>query len=291
MRRFATWLLVAAVVALGVVAAFDALRSEEVVAREPPQPPPTTTTTTVQGLTGQAGPAAARLREARVAGVLTYADDDCRLSAVSLPDLEPVRAPSFEMCRPLTGSNGLGTVDGDVVWAGLGYGSVQVVVGKEMLGREISRWLSGPGAERRGPFRAVQAVALGSGQRVIVLAESTADPSERVLVVVEDGRVVHVQPPWVVGEVNFLRPSPLGTYFALLGPDGVRLFDRDASPLALPAAARDPKAVAWSPDERWAALATEDAVYVFPAEAPYDLMVRVPLGVRDLDWGGLERRT
>ena len=96
MRRIATWLLVAAVVALGVVAAFDALQSEEVVAREPPPPTRTATTATVQGLTGQAGPAAARLRDAHVAGVLTYADDDCRLSAVSLPDLEPVRAPLSE---------------------------------------------------------------------------------------------------------------------------------------------------------------------------------------------------
>jgi hypothetical protein len=287
MRRIATWLLVAAVVALGVVAAFDALRSEEVTAREPR---PQTTTAPIQGLTGQAGPAAARLREARVAGVLTYADDDCRLSAVSLPDLEPVRAPSFEMCRPLTDSSGLGTVDGDVVWAGLGYGAVQVVVSGRMLRREISRWLSPPGAPRSGPFRAVQAVALGP-ERVIVLAESTADPAERVLVLVENGRVIHVQPPWVVRDARFMRPSPLGAYFALFGPDGVRLFDRNASPLALPAAARDPQAVAWSPNERWTALATEDAVYVFPSEAPYDPMVRVPLGVRDLDWGGLERRS
>jgi hypothetical protein len=240
-------------------------------------------------LTGQAGPAAARLREAGVAGVLTYADDDCRLSAVSLPDFEPARAPSFEMCRPLTDSGGLGTVEGDVVWAGLGYGSVQVVVSKQMLGREISRWLSGL-ALARDPFRAVQAGALGP-DRVIVLAESTADPAERVLVLVENGRVINVQPPWVVLEARFMRPSPLGTYFALLGPDGVRLFDRDARPLALPAAARNPQTVAWSPDDRWAALATEDAVYVFPAEAPYDPMVRVPLRVRDLDWGGLERRS
>src|SRR5688500_5708288 len=287
MRRIATLLLVAAVFALGVVAAFDALRGEEVVAREPP---PQTTMAAVEGLTGQTGPSAARLREARVAGVLTYADDDCRLSAVSLPDLEPVRAPSFEMCRPLTDSSGLGTVDGDVVWAGLGYGAVQVVVAKEMLGRAISRWLSGPAAARRGPFRAVQAVALGPA-RAIVLAESSADPTERVLVVVENGRVILVQPRWVVREARFIRPSPLGTYFALFGPDGVRLFDRNAAPLALPAAPRDPKAVAWSPDDRWAALATEGAVYVFRAAAPYDPMVRVPLDVRDLDWGGLERRS
>jgi hypothetical protein len=286
MRKIATWLLVAAVVALGVVAAFDALRSKEVVAREPPPP---TTTAAIQGLTGQAGPAAARLREARVAGVLTYADDDCRLSAVSLPDLEPARAPSFEMCRPLSDSSGLGTVDGDVVWAGLGYGATQVVLSGKLLRREIARWLSGPGVPD-GPFRAVQAVALGT-DRVLVLAEAAADPAVRVLALVEDGRVIFVQPPWVVGEVNFMRPSPLGAYFALFGPDGVRLFDRNATPLALPAAAREPKAVAWSPDEQWAALATDDAVYVFPAEAPYDPMVRVPLGVRDLDWGGLERRS
>ncbi len=285
MRRIATWLLVGAVAALGVAAAVDALRGDVEPVREA-RPPETTTTT--PDLTGQAGPAAARLRDARITGVLTYADDDCRLRAVSLPDLEPARAPSFEMCRPLTDSSGLGTVDGDVVWAGLGYGAVQVVVSRETLGREISRWLAGPAAERRGPFRAVQAVGLGP-DRLVVLADSTVDPTERVLVLLEHGRVILVQPRWVVREARFMRPSPLGTYFALFGPDGVRLFDRNAGPLALPAAARDPQAVAWSPDERWTALATEDAVYVFPSEAPYDPMVRVPLAVRDLDWGGAER--
>ena len=289
MRRIATWLLVGAVAALGFAAAVDALRGDvETVTELQPQPPPTTTT--VPGLTGQSGPAAARLRDARVTGVLTYADADCRLSALSLPDLEPVRAPSFEMCRPLTDSGGLGAVDGNVVWAGSGAGAMQVVVSRETLGREIRRRLGGPAAARRGPFRAVQAVALGA-ERLVVLADSTADPAERVLVLVEDGRVIFVQPRWVVRDARFVRPSPLGTYFALFGPDGVRLFDRNADPLALPAAARGPQAVTWSPDERWTALATEDAVYVFPSEAPYDPMVRVPLGVRDLDWGGAERRS
>ena len=85
MRRIATWLLVGAVAALGFAAAVDALRGDVETVREArPQP----TTTPVPGLTGRAGPAADRLREARVTGVLTYADDDCRLSAVSLPDLK-----------------------------------------------------------------------------------------------------------------------------------------------------------------------------------------------------------
>jgi hypothetical protein len=286
MRRIATWLLVGAVAALGVVAAVDALRGEEAVVRE--SGPPTTTTAATRGLTGPAGPAAARLRDAGVSGVLTYADDDCRLNAVSLPELDPARAPSFEMCRPLTDSGGLGTNDGDVVWAGLGYGVTQVVVSRETLGQEIARWLSSPEAVESGGYRAVQAVALGA-DRAVVLAESIDRPDERVLALLEDGRVIYVQPRWVVREARFLRPSPQGAYFALFDPDGVRLFDHDASPLALPAAAREPQTVAWSPDERWAALATEDAVYVFPAEAPYDPMVRVPLRVRDLDWGGAER--
>jgi len=286
MRRIATWLLVGAVAALGVVAAVDALRGEEAVVRE--SGPPTTTTAATRGLTGPAGPAAARLRDAGVSGVLTYADDNCRLNAVSLPELDPARAPSFEMCRPLTDSGGLGTNDGDVIWAGLGYGVTQVVVSRETLGQEIARWLSSPEAVESGGYRAVQAVALGA-DRAVVLAESIDRPDERVLALLEDGRVIYVQPRWVVREARFLRPSPQGAYFALFDPDGVRLFDHDASPLALPAAAREPQTVAWSPDERWAALATEDAVYVFPAEAPYDPMVRVPLRVRDLDWGGAER--
>jgi hypothetical protein len=281
MRRNATWLLVGAVTALAVVAAFDALRGSETVVRES-NPAPTTT-----AAASLAGPAAARLHDARVTGVLTYADDECRLSAVSLPDLEPAPAPSFEMCRPLTDSGGLGTVDGDVVWAGLGYGTMQVVLSREMLAQEISRWLSGPGSEATGVFRALQAVDLGDA-RAVVLAERAGLPDERVLALVEERRVIHVQPDWVVRGARFLRPSPQGTYFALFGPDGVRLFDRDATPLALPAAARDPQALAWSPDERWAALATEQAVYVFPAEAPYDPMVRVPLAVRDLSWGAAE---
>lgn len=281
MRRIATWLLVGAVAALGVVAAFDALRGSETAVREP-RPAPTTT-----AAPDLAGPAAARLRDAGVTGVLTYADDECRLSAVTLPDLELAPAPSFEMCRPLPDSGGLGTIDGDVVWAGLGYRTVQVVVSRETLAQQISRWLSGPGPEASLAFRAVQAVDLGDA-RAAVLAERTGAPGERVLALVEEGRVIHVQPDRVVRRARSLRPSPQGTYFALFGPDGVRLFDRDATPLALPAAARDPQTLAWSPDERWAALATRQALYVFPAEAPYDPMVRVPLAVRDLAWGAAE---
>src|SRR5207342_3900180 len=81
--------------------------------------------------------AVSQLREAGVTGTLTYSDEDCRLHAVTLPDLEPAHAPPFEMCEPYTGAGGIGAYDGDVVWSGLGYQTVQVVLSKEELSRAI----------------------------------------------------------------------------------------------------------------------------------------------------------
>jgi hypothetical protein len=97
-------------------------------------------------------------------------------------------------------------------------------------------------------------------------------------------RVVFAQPGWVVRDARFLRPSPTGTYFAAVGGDEVLWFDRNAVPLPLPAAVRSPRTIAWSPDERWTAIATEESVYVFPSARPEVPVVRVPLSVRDLDW-------
>lgn len=100
-----------------------------------------------------------------------------------------------------------------------------------------------------------------------------------------------MHPDWEIGAAQSIRPSPGGRYYALLGSDplGAQVFMRDGHAAGVPDRIPTARAVAWSPDERWTALATEDAVYVFPSEAPYDPMVRVPLAVHDLDWGGAER--
>jgi hypothetical protein len=276
-RRTATWLLVGAVAALGVAAAVDALRGEERVERA------VAPSRTVAGLVGEPEQAVRQLRSAGVTGVLTYSDEECRLHAVSLPELEPVRAPSFEMCRPATAAGELGVVDGDVVWAGLGFGTVQVMLSEEELGPQVSRWLNAGQPDEAQGFRAIQAVALGE-ERVAVLAESTYEPRERVLALVEGDRVVFVQPRWVIRAARSLRPSPNGRYFAAFTPDGLLWFDRDADPLAFPAVVRGPRAVTWSPDDSWTALATAESVYVFRSDRPDDRIVRIPLAVRDLDW-------
>jgi hypothetical protein len=281
-RRWGTWLLVVALAGLGVAATLDAFMGDGEPPRRAGRP-----TTTAPLLARQPELAVSQLREAGVRGVLTFSDDDCRLHAVSLPELEPVRAPSFEMCRPLTSTGGLGAVDGEVVWSGLGYGTVQVVLSQERLSRAIRAGLGMEEAEDAG-FRAVQAVSLDD-ERYVVLADSTYQPRERVVAAFEGERVSFVHPRWLVGDARAVRTSPRGGYYALLGEEwlagiGSPIFSRDGRQVGGPDGIPRPHAVAWSPDERWTALATDESVYVFPTEDPERLVVRIPLAVRDLDW-------
>jgi hypothetical protein len=279
-QRWGTWLLVVALAGLGLAATVDALVGDE---ESPPRA--ARATTTVPLLARQPELAISQLREAAIEGVLTYSDEECRLHAVSLPELKPQRAPSFEMCRPLTSTGGLGAVDGDVVWSGLGYGTVQVVLSKERLSRAIRVGLGMRADEVSAGFRAAQAVSLG-GERYVVLADSTYEPRERVLASFDGARATFVHPRWWVGDARAVRPSPQGGYYALLGDDwvGSPIFSRDGRRLTLPEEMPDPHAIAWSPDERWTALATDESVYLYPTEDPEQLVVRIPLPVRDLDW-------
>ena len=216
--------------------------------------------------------------------MLTYSDEECKLHAVSLPDLRPVRAPSFEMCRPAMASGGLGTVDGDVVWAGLGYGTFQVVLSKEELGRELTRLLSSPGGHPDLGFRAVQAVALDD-ERTVVLADSTYVP-RGPLPRLAAPRARRPRPAHVADPGRALPQAQ--PHRRLLRVDGsagaLGWFDRDADPLELPDSVQRPHAIAWSADERWTALATAKSVYVFPSVRPDELIVRIPLAVNDFAW-------
>lgn len=279
MRKIGTGVVVAALAALGLVAAVDALLGADASSL------PARQTTTAPLLARQPELAVAQLREAGVSGQLTFSDEECRLHAVSLPELRPVRAPSFEMCRPVTSTGGLGAVDGDVVWSGLGYGAVQVVLSDEQLSRAIRVGLEIPAEDVGAGFRALQAVSLGD-ERYVVLADSTYEPRERVLAEFDGTRATLVHPRRWVGEASAVRPSPQGGYYALLGEGwvGSPIFASDGRRLTLPQEMPDPHAIAWSPDERWTALATDESVYVYPTEDPERLVVRIPLPVRDLDW-------
>jgi hypothetical protein len=93
MRRWPTWLLVGALVALGSVAVADALRGggeREVVSSNPtPTPPPAVTTVPLE-------PASPTM-----SGVLYYsnAEHRCRLEGVIMPGLDAARSPRLGSCR------------------------------------------------------------------------------------------------------------------------------------------------------------------------------------------------
>src|SRR5918995_4611207 len=161
MRRLTTALVVAAVVGVGVAAAVDALSEK----RAP-----------------EAGPRRELvdvLRDAGVRGTLTYSDEACRLHAIRLPSLRAARAPTIESCEPHVPTGGIGTWKGDVVWAGFGYQTVQIVLSKKDLTRGLARL----GWRVTGGYRAHQAVSLAGGWYAV-----HAFPETDVLAFVRGGR-------------------------------------------------------------------------------------------------------
>jgi hypothetical protein len=272
MNRLATGLLVFGLLAVGLAAVVDALRGggheRPASAVETVDEPPATV---------------AALTAAGVRGTLTYSDDHCRLHAVRLPALTRSPAPTYTMCEPVTPSGGLIAWKGNVVWSGLGFHTVQVVLSRADMTAAVrhdpqSAELAFAGA---GPYEATQVVALG-GERFAVVLDHQRAPWERLLGVFEGGQLVDLR-LGIVGPDDLVRPSPRGTYFALIRPQDVQVFRSAGGQMSLPHASR-PHAVAWSPDDRWTALATRYSIYVFPTARPSET-VRIPLSVRDLDWG------
>src|ERR687892_1350648 len=146
MRRLPTGLLVAAVAVLAAAAAVDALRDgSEPTRRTPPE----------DARAPERAAAVDALRTAGATGTLVYSDAGCRLHALRLPSLRPAPASRIQRCEPHIPTDGIGTFEGDVVWAGLGAGVVQIVLSREELSRAVRR---STGLE--GPHRAVQAVPL-----------------------------------------------------------------------------------------------------------------------------------
>jgi hypothetical protein len=104
MARFGTWLVVAAIGLLGLVAAVDALRGGEEV--RPAADVSTEPTTTEQQQTDTAGPleqmtraAVEDLTEEGIEGELVLSDSSCRVRSVVLPSLEERPAPIANGCR------------------------------------------------------------------------------------------------------------------------------------------------------------------------------------------------
>jgi hypothetical protein len=284
MRGRSTWLLLAALIGLGVVAALDALRGGD---GEPERVGGVATTSP-----------AADLRRADVRGVLYFtirSENGCRLRALALPSLQDAASFELEWCGfdvspegtvasgPPCGGRG-GHVDvfgtpedppatfagcapawkpnGDLTFIRHG----DVVTPTDVLVRDaarVARFALGEGSRL-----AVQQLAWLSDVRLAAVVSTRAVVSH-VVVMVEDGRPVS-EPIFTAAGATIHVSQNGREIFVGGGRDfGFQVFDRrgafvSGSRFSFP----DVAAVADSPDGRWIALARPNNVCIYPVIEP-----------------------
>jgi hypothetical protein len=277
-----TALLIAAVVALGIAATVDALRSDE--GKKPPAPATSSTSP------------AADLRRADASGVLYAAvrmGNRCRLRALRLPDLSTAASFTSEFCEFDVNAAGEVVVGppcpGDGVRVQVIAGSSRafpgcapawtphgrltfvldgdVVSGDELVIRDATRFArKALGDESR---LAVRQLAWLTEERVAVVV-ATRNLARAVIVVVEGDRAVS-EPIRMEAEANVGVSNDSQEIFVGGGEGGfgVQVFNRHG---AFVSASRfdfaDVAAVAESPDGRFFAVARPDNVCIYEEADP-----------------------
>jgi hypothetical protein len=316
MRRWATWVLVGGLTALGAVAAADALRGS-------PQAAPNAGATISVPLIPRNEPAASAM-----SGVLYYSDADqgCRLRGIRLPGLQDASAPALESCRFSLAPDGKFGLPGDADWSPLG-GTYARQDGKLIeLGSPAShQTLHFPG--RAPAFKPDGTFTYVRGNDVVEW--TTACPRDaglftlpgdnatarcrRIVARVRSGLVrnlawltnkrmalitrasgyrltiresrLHVSTGAPGHRISDLQASPRGSFVSVRVGDRLLVLGADGRPVALPpfVAARS---IAWSPDERWTAVATQNSVFLFRTNAGEARIRRLPIVAGDLGWRG-----
>jgi hypothetical protein len=287
--RLPTWLIVAGVGALIVLAAADAIRPHGELSAAP------TTTVPMPRVRGMflfpgpgCDPVAVRLPRALAEHPPRLADcggfvwsADGTLAARCHGEVTNVYGPQMETlgrlagCAPAWRPDGVLSVirDGDLVTARR-HGRPQVFLSRDALADELKRevgsgyqlsevaWIDPQtfAAIVRGPRRWQQALVVGSRDRL-------------ELIVPERGQRISSITVSPLGKLAFAR-NQLGREFVML--------DRSGRELALPRIA-NVRALAWSPDERWVALATRTTTSV-ARTGSREVVLRIPLGGESLAW-------
>ncbi|MGH3060176.1 MAG: hypothetical protein ACRDNA_02050 [Gaiellaceae bacterium] len=324
MRRILTWLLLGAVVALGAAASFDALRGGEPTRAEPLPTTSARAESTAGPASPEAALAAAlreagiggileyadedcdthavslpdlTARPSGVGGACTFAVTanattgyavECSGGRVSIDD--PQQAPYAQVraeCPPAWKPDGTPTLlrDGEVVEPHPcpDRGIIPMRCSRVLLsGDDLVRELRGAGWTG---FRfAVEELLWLSDSRAAAIVGARSRDDRGELLVVFDGRRLVTAPTAAYEDLATLRLSPSGGFVVaqIADPGGVLVVDRDGA-LVRPLV-RHGSALAWSPDERWIAEATEDGVYVFPVDGGTPRVYVLPIVARDLVW-------
>lgn len=313
MRPLVTWLLVGALVVIGLAAARDALRSEETtvggsgakVFSGPPE---------IQGRERLVG----RLRAIGADGVLYVTDVACRRFVLRLPTL--VWTTKTELAGPDCGFWARPPSDADSGLAArqVNADTIEVTSGGWSHGfrgtspafrpdgiltfvrdGRLREWTGRcpPGADKvvfqglhdvgrcdrpvPGAPHAVREVAwLGVRDYAVITGPDAATSLE----IVRGGRTERLFNS-VGARMGALEASPEGRYVVVRLDGALTLFRTDGSPALRPLPARNElvRSVAWSRDERLAALATESAVAIFPSDAAKQA-VRIPIAAAAVQW-------
>ena len=264
MRLLATWIVVAGVVLVAVLAALDSVAT----GRRPSSAPAPKRADSDERR--ELTPVARELARHGVRGVLYYADPRCRLRALRLPTLEP--APPVQ-------------------WHACSLALAPAVAWRER--RQLARRPLAPALPEDGGRVSVRAATWLGGSR---LAAVVGSAGHLRVAVYERGDLVG-SVPWFSSRSLRFYVSPRRRFFALATrrPDRLFLLDRNARPGALASIARawfgrtslaGARSIAWSPHERWTALAKNESVYIFTTSDrdPDRFLVRLPVSALDVAW-------
>ena len=234
MRALASALAVAAVAAVGVAAAVDALRGRQTAVPD------------------------------EVTGELVYSDAACHRHSVRLPGLE--RRDFLTVgCGVFTRRDNLGVRNGSVMWFAFPVpgGTTTLAARRDIQGQVGSHFRIRAVAW----LRSTRFAALMSGPRELLTV--WRGPALEHVYVIAPG-------------FTELRGSPSGRYFAAIDPQRGRLLAFEGTRgrrIHLPAG----RALAWSPGERYAAVARRDDVVIVPAGGGRPV-ARLAVRARDVDW-------
>jgi hypothetical protein len=316
MRRWTTWLLLGALVALASVAVADALRgSAETKKVNAP--------TISVPLIPRNEPAASAM-----SGVLYYSDRvDCRLHGLRLPDLREVSAPELGSCRFAISPDGRTALSGEAAWSpegGLYARASDGLIELGSPGSEQTLRFAGraPAFKPDGTFTYVRrhdvvewSTSCPPGARLFTLPEDNATVRCRKTIArfqrdrpilslawMSNTRMAVITKPseWVLtirdgrlrtSTFGFGRPltdlhvSPLGNFVSVraTGRGGLLVLGPDGLAAALPPLT-NPRSITWSPDERWTAVATENSVFVFRTNTGEARVRRLPIHAYDVAW-------
>jgi hypothetical protein len=176
--------------------------------------------------------------------------------------------------------------DGTLTYFGDGavreWPSGDVVLSQRDLVRAL-RQSSVPGLAGFRRVRAREAAWLDDRRLATILSVEGPSGSWDVLASFDEGGIqeTYVETP---GRFADLRASPAGTYFAARrGQDGAIMAEPGRGEVNLPGIVGY-RAIAWSPDDQWAAVAADGGVFIFRPGVPGPPELELAVDARDLDW-------